>query len=192
MYRTHFIPQTPFPHNRHYSYDQLADTAAFALRTIGKLSSAASENSDLKRELEESKTVNQEQSARLDLIGGRYLEVTNTNRSLTATVRRQATEIADLEAQLALFDRQEIAQLDHVVVHELKAEYEKLDTLSAAIVASSDLVIFIPSQQHECAVCLEEVCNLRVKFRCDCVNRVCPVCFHQSRQVCPICRAGPE
>ena len=186
MYRNHFIPQTPFPHNRNYSYDQLADTAAFALRTIGKLSSAASENSDLKRELEESKTVNQEQSARLDLIGGRYLEVTNTNRSLTATVRRQATEIADLQAQLA--------RLDNVVVRpeQLKAEYEKLDTLSAAIVASSNLVIFVPSQQHECAACLEEVCNLRVKFRCDCVNRFCPVCFHQSLQVCPICRAGPE
>jgi septal ring factor EnvC (AmiA/AmiB activator) len=167
MYRNHYIHQTPFPHNRDYSYDQLVDAAAFALRTIGKLSSAASENSDLKRE-----------------IG----DLTNTNRSLTATVRRQETEIADLKAQL---NRQETG-VANVVVHELKAEYEKLDTLSAAIVASSDLVIFVPAQQHECAVCLEEVCNLRVKFRCDCVNRVCPVCFHQSLQVCPICRAVPE
>jgi len=167
MYRNHYIHQTPFPHNRDYSYDQMVDAAAFALRTIGKLSSAASENSDLKRE-----------------IG----DLTNTNRSLTATVRRQETEIADLKAQL---NRQETG-VANVVVHELKAEYEKLDTLSAAIVASSDLVIFVPAQQHECAVCLEEVCNLRVKFRCDCVNRVCPVCFHQSLQVCPICRAVPE
>ena len=169
----------------------VGDLATLAFRTIGRLSSAADEIDDLKRKLGESERVYQEQSARLDLIGTRYLEETNRNRSLTATVRRQETEIADLKAQVARLDRREIA---NVVVHQpdqLKAEYEKLDTLSAAIVASSDLVIFVPAQQHECAVCLEEVCNLRVKLRCDCVNRVCPVCFHQSRQVCLICRAGP-
>jgi septal ring factor EnvC (AmiA/AmiB activator) len=196
MYRNNYIPQTPFPHNRDYSYDQLADTAAFALRTIGKLSSAASENSDLKRELEES----------------------------TATVRRHETEIANLKAQLARLDRQEtdivdlkaqlvrvatdrratdladfdahLTRLGNVVVRseQLKAEYENLETLFAAIVASSDRVIFVPQaeQQHECAVCFEEVCNLRIKFSCNCVNRVCPQCFHQSDQVCLICRAGPE
>ena len=149
MYRNHYIPQTPFPHNRDYSYDQLADTAAFALRTIGKLSSAASENGDLKREIS---------------------DLTNRNRSLTATVLRLETENANLNAQLA-----------------------RRDPASVAIAELFDLVIFVPpvEQQHNCAVCLEEVCNIRVRCTCDCVNRVCPACFIESSQGCVICRADP-
>jgi len=160
MYRNHYIHQTPFPHNRDYSYDQLVDAAAFALRTIGKLSSAASENSDLKRE-----------------IG----DLTNTNRSLTATVRRQETEIADLKAQLTRR------------APDLNAQLVRRDPTSVAIADLFDLVIFVPpaEQQHECAVCFEEVCNIRVRCTCDCVNRVCPACFIQSSQGCVICRAGP-
>jgi chromosome segregation ATPase len=117
----------------------VGDLTTLALRTIGRLSSAADEIDDLKRKLRESERVYQEQSARLDQIGTRYIEETNRNRSLTATVRGQETEIADLKAQvtrLEVRDRHEtgIAQLDNVVVHELKAEYEKLDTLYSCVV----------------------------------------------------------
>jgi len=200
--RGEHFPQNPFPRNRENAYDEMAvaHITKFTLRTIGMLNFAAVENGDLRRELEESKIVNQEQSER-------YLEETIRNRILTATVRMQEAEIIDLKAQLVRLatDRRatdladldaQLARLDNVLVRpeQLKAEYEKLDTLSAAIVASPDLVIFVPpaEQQHECAACLEEVYNLRVKCNCNCVNRVCPQCFHQSSsQVCPICRAGP-
>ena len=77
----------------------------------------------------------------------------------------------------------------------LKAKYSSYEPMITAMEKSPELGIVIPSksQKRDCAVCHEKELDLRVKFRCHCVDRVCLACFHRSDvcKVCPICRAEP-